>query len=331
MIWDVAQPRYSSGYFPLRNRASILIEMHAHKPFRERVLGNRAFLDALIAEVGRSGKDLVRAVERAEAETVALGAAKAEPSEIVVRWKVAEHGNTIVWPAFNWSLEESTVTGGRCVQYHPEKTRDVELEWRHLPVAELALARPRGYVVLSGWPQIEELVAGHGLLASRVVEDAEIEVETTRLSRPEFAAASYQGVVMVEDFEVTRQRERRAIPAGSLWIPADQPIFEVAVQLFEPEAPDSIVRWGVVSSVFERKIYIGLDRLEELAHGLLTDEGVSREWQAALQDPDFESDWEARYLWWYRRTPYWDETVGLLPVMRVLGPVELELEAWPGF
>ena len=68
---------------------------------------------------------------------------------------------------------------------------------------------------------------------------------------------------MVEEFDISRQTETRKVPGGSLWIPADQPNFEVAVQLFEPEAPDSLVRWGTVSSVFERKIYIGTDVLED--------------------------------------------------------------------
>jgi hypothetical protein len=329
MIWDVAKPRYSSGYFPLCNRASILIEMQAHKPFRDRVLANRAFIDELLAEVGRSGDALVRAVEGADAATVAMGIEDAEPSEIVVRWKVAEEGDTITWPAYDWTVEESTVTGGTKIQYHPGRAREVELEWRHLPVADLVLERPRGYLVLAGWPQIEDLILSHGLRASRLLERTELAAETIRLSQPEFADSSYQGVVMVEDFEVTRQRERYPIPAGSLWIPADQPSFEVAVQLFEPEAPDSIVRWGVVSSVFERKIYIGLDRLEELARGMLADEAIRREWEAALEDPDFASNHGARYLWWYRRTPYWDETVGLLPVMRLMEPVDLDLEPWP--
>jgi len=329
MIWDVAQPRYSTGYFPLRNRPSILIEMHAHKPFRDRVLANRAFMDELIEEMGRSGDELVRAVAEAEAATVAMGAADAEPSEIVVRWKVAEEGETIVWPAYEWSIEDSEVMGEKQVQYHPGKIREVEFEWRHLPVAELTLARPWGYLVLAGWPQIEELVIGHGLLASRLSEDIELEVETIRLSDPKLAAFPYQGVVMVEDFEVGRQREKRSIPAGSLWIPADQPSFEVAVQLFEPEAPDSIVRWGVVSSLFERKIYIGRDLLEQLASEMLTDEGVRSEWESALEDPEFAKDPGARYMWWYRRTAYWDETVGLLPVMRVKAPVDLDLEPWP--
>jgi hypothetical protein len=329
MMWDVAQPRYSSGYFPLRNRVSILIEMHAHKPFRDRVLANRAFIDELMAEAGRSGEALVRAVEQAEATTVKMGGEDAEPSEIVLRWKVAEEGEEITWPAYDWSVEESTVTGGTRVEYHPGKARGVELEWRHLPVAELTLARPRGYLVLAGWPQIEELVAGHGLRASRLTNDTDLEVETIRLSSPEFATSSYQGVVMIRDFEVSRQREQRSIPTGSLWIPADQPSFEVAVQLFEPEAPDSIVRWGVVSSLFERKIYIGLDRLEELADEMLADDSIRREWETALEDSDFADDRTARYLWWYQRTPFWDETVGLLPVMRVMNPVAIELEPWP--
>jgi hypothetical protein len=328
MIWDVAQPRYSTGYFPLRNRASILIEMHAHKPFRDRVLANRAFIDGLIAEVGRSGEALVRAVDQAEAATVAMGRADAEPSKIVVRWKVPEGAEKITWPAYDWSIENSTVTGGKRVEYHPGKIREVELDWRHLLAAELMFARPRGYLVLAGWPQVEELVAGHGLRASRLAADTELEVETIRLSSPEFATSSYQGVVMVDDFDVSRQKEQRTVPAGSLWIPADQPSFEIAVQLFEPEAPDSIVRWGVVSSLFERKIYIGIDLLEKLANEMLADDFVRREWETALEDPDFADDRTARYLWWYRRTAYWDETVGLLPVMRVMGPVDLDLEPW---
>jgi len=329
MIWDVAQPRYSSGYFPLRNRVSILIEMHAHKPFRDRVLANRAFIDELIEEAGRSGKELVRAVDEAEAATVAAGRADAEPSEIVVRWGVAEKGETITWPACYWTIVDSEVMGGKRVQYHPGKIREVELEWRHLPVAEQTLSRPRGYLVLAGWPQVEELVSGHGLRAFRLGEDTELEVETIRLSSPEFAASSFQGVVMVEDFEVSRQREHRKISAGSLWIPADQTSFEVAVQLFEPEASDSMVRWGVVSSLFERKIYIGLDLLEQLASEMLTDDKVRGEWEAALEDPDFAENPGARYMWWYQRTPYWDETVGLLPVVRVMAPVDFDLEPWP--
>ena len=329
MVWDVAQPRYSSGYFPLRNRPSILIEMHAHKPFRDRVFANRAFMEELIGEIGRSGKELVRAVTSADAAEISRGRTDSEPSEVVVRWSIAEESDTLTWPAYEWTVEDSVALGGKQVRYNPGEIREVDLEWRHAPVPELTLLRPRGYIVLAGWPQIEEVVAGHGLQAHRVEKIAELEVETIRLSKPEFATFPYQGVVMVEGFEASRQTERRTIPAGSLWIPADQPNFEIAVQLFEPEAPDSLVRWGAVSTLFERKIYIGTDVLEKLAREMLAEEAIRQEWEAALNDPDFAANRSARYLWWYRRTPYWDETVGMLPVLRVMQPATLDFEAFP--
>ncbi len=329
MIWDVAQPRYSSGYFPLRNRISILIEMHAHKPFRDRVFANKSFMEELILQAGRSGEALVAAVAEANAATVALGTEDADPSEIVLRWGVEEEGETITWPAYRWSQEDSVVSGGTRVRYHRGEISEVELEWRHLPVAELTLPRPRGYIVSAGWPQIEQVIAGHGLRTHRLTAEQEITVETTRLSDPEFASSPFQGTVMVRDFKTARQNERRSVPGDSLWIPADQPNFEIAVQLFEPEAPDSLVRWGAISSLFERKIYIGRDVLENLAKEMLNDPAVKKEWKEALEDPAFAEDGRARYLWWYKRTPFWDETVGLLPIFRVMGPPSFRFEAVP--
>jgi hypothetical protein len=329
MVWDVAQPRYSSGYFPLRNRVSILIEMHAHKPFKDRVYANRSFMEELILEVGRSGNELMNAVDAAEARTIALGEPDAEPSGVVIRWGVEEEGDTITWPAFEWTIEDSLVTGSKRIKYHPDRVREVELEWRHDPVPELTLPRPRGYIVLAGWPQIEEIVRGHGLQAIKIDKELELEVETARLSNPEFGSFPYQGVAMVQDFDVSRQTELRTIPAGSSWIPANQPDFEIAVQLFEPEAPDSLVRWGVVSSLFERKIYIGSGVLEDFAKEMIDDEEVRLQWETALEDTDFAGNRRARYLWWYQRTPYWDESVGLLPVMKVMAPSESAIAHLP--
>ena len=45
--------------------------------------------------------------------------------------------------------------------------------------------------------------------------DLELDVETIRLSDPQFATAPYQGVVMVATFAISRHTECRSIPAGS--------------------------------------------------------------------------------------------------------------------
>jgi hypothetical protein len=168
-----------------------------------------------------------------------------------------------------------------------------------------------------------------GLLGQRLAEPAEIEVETMRVADPDFAERSYQGLTQVTA-RVERRPERRTLPAGTLWIPADQPDFEVAVQLLEPEAPDSLLAWGLLSSVFEQKEYIDFRVLEGLAREMSKDPQVAAAWQEALEDQTFAGNAFARYLWWYRRTPYWDETVGLVPVFRMMtAPAGLKTQAWP--
>jgi hypothetical protein len=118
---------------------------------------------------------------------------------------------------------------------------------------------------------------------------------------------------------VERLQESAAVPAGTLWIPADQPHFDVAVQLFEPDAADSLFSWGLLSSALERKEYIEPRVLEPIVRRRLAeDPALAAEWAAALEDPAFAADPGARWLWWYRRTPYWDDTVGRLPVFRAL-------------
>ena len=123
-----------------------------------------------------------------------------------------------------------------------------------------------------------------------------------------------------------RRAERRRVPYGAIWIPADQPDFAVAVQLFEPEAPDSLLSWGLLSSIFEQKEYIDSRVLEELAREMVKDPKVAGELQQAMKDEKFAKDPFARYLWWYRRTPYWDETLGLLPIYRVMQAPRLKTE-----
>lgn len=313
----VAEPRYATGYFPLRNRPSILVETHSYKPYRDRVLANRDFLAALVAEVNRDPASLVAAVAAAEARTVALGRPDAPPSDAVLSWADAPVPDRIRLPVYAWSLAPSQVTGTPILTYRRGEVREIEVDWIHRGVAAKVVPRPRGYLVRPGWPEIEARLAGHGLTVHRLERAVELEAETIRIAAPVFAPAPYQGLTAVTA-AVERRSERVALPAGSLWVPADQPDFELAVQLLEPEAPDSLFAWGLLSTVLERKEYIEPRVLEGLARERLADPAVAAEWRAALADPAFAADPAARSLWWSRHTPYWDPRFGLLPFVRVM-------------
>ncbi len=326
----VAQPRYSTGYFPLRNRPSILIENHSYKPYRQRVLANRDFLWALLDEIARDPAALTGAVAAAEAAEVAKGRPDAPPSEVAVDVEQSPASDPIRFPVYAGEVKTSLVSGGPLLLFHrPQgsEVKEIEVPWIHKSAVVKALPRPRGYLVLPGWPQIEARLRGQGLRVERLQEGAELAVETMRATEPKPAAASYQGLTRLTA-RIERSTETRQIPAGALWVPADQPDFEVAVQLLEPEAPDSLLSWGLLSSLFEGKEYVDARVLEGLAAGMLKDPRTAAEWDAALKDGKFAADPQARYQWWFRRTPYWDSTVGLLPYFRVMTSPHLTTRPW---
>ena len=316
----IGEPRYANGYLALRNRPMVLIETQSHQPYERRVLATRDFLAALLAEVGRDGAALRAAVAAAEAHTVALGRPEAPASEIAIALAVAPATDRVRFPVYEWSTETSQVTGQPYTRYRHGVVREIEVPWAHQGRVVQSAVRPRGYVVLPGWPEIESRLAAHGLESVRLARPLELPVEVYRLGEPQPAPRSYQGLTRVR-VESARRSETRTLPAGALWVPADQPDFEVAVQLFEPAAPDSLLQWGLLSTLFENKEWADPWIVEDEARRLLAaDPQLAAEWQRALADPKLAGDRQARYFWWFRRMKWYDEANGLLPVFRVVEP-----------
>lgn len=326
----VADPRYSSGYFPLRQRPSILVEMHSYKPYRDRVLALEAFLAGLLEETARGGRELVAAVSAAEAAEIRAGLAAGDPDAeappVVVDWdarSTEDTGDTVRWPVYAWEMEDSRALGVPLLHYRRGEIAGgdpagLEVPWIHRPAAVLERPRPRGYLVLPGWNEIASRLEAHGLAAQRIDQAFEATAEVTRLSNPTFAATPYQGRHRLEDVAVSRTTEAFQVPPGALWVGADQAHFPLAVALLEAEAPDSLLRWGLLSSLFERNEYIEPRVLEPLVREMLETPEHRAAWEAAVAaDPELEGDPGARWMWWYQRTPYWDDHVGLYPVLRL--------------
>ena len=326
----VGQPRYATGYYPLRNRPSILVENHSYKTYERRVLANRDFMLALLEEIASSPQDLIDAVGTAERLTVKRGRPDAPASNVVLRYTETEATDRVLFSVYEWYHEPSEVLGVPLLRFRRGKLREIEVPWVHRSREAVTAPRPRGYLVLPGWPDIESRLAGHALRVEELRRAVELDVQVLRLSGPEtssWANPSYQGLTGIR-VNVERRTERRRFPPGTLWVPADQPDFEVAVQLLEPEAPDSMTRWGLLNIVLERKEYIGAQVLEEVVREMLQDPEHAAAWKEALRDEAFAGNPSARAAWWYRRTVYWDETVGLLPVMRLMKPARLETVPW---
>jgi len=317
---SVFSPRYATGYFPVRNVPSILVETHALKSFGDRVRSNAVFLRALLERTGKSAKDLLAARERAR--TAARTASIGSPVVVAAEGDAARP-ESVDFPTYAWTEAVSEVTGQPVVRWDRTRQKTIRIPSLEHARATVTVPRPAAYLIPAGFGNVEERLKAHRIRYEVLPAARTLAVGTSRASSVAFAKTSYQGRVRVEA-KISHAVETRVIPAGSLYVPLDTELANVAIALLEPEGPDSLFSWGELSSCLEEKEYMDTRVLDALAREMLAkDPALRAEWEEKLRDPRFAEDARARHRFFYRKTPYFDETVGLVPVFRLDAPLSV--------
>jgi len=196
----------------------------------------------------------------------------------------------------------------------------------HLPFKDVVIPKTHvvaptgGYIVAAAdaaW--LGEKLTLHGIHFERLAKsEAGAHVETFRATKVAYSKAPFEGHTTMT-FEGQWQPETRDITAGSLFVPIAQPNARVLVALLEPRAPDSFAAWGFFNTAFEQKEYLEAYVAEDVARDIL-----ARDPQAAAafkkriaEDPEFAASPQARFDFFYRLSPAWDERLNLYPVYRV--------------
>jgi hypothetical protein len=119
--------------------------------------------------------------------------------------------------------------------------------------------------------------------------------------------------------------------AGSVVVPMEQRAARIAMQWLEPLGPDSALQWGFFDSIFEQKEYGEGYVLERLARRMLAeDPKLKVEFdQKVASDSKFAGSPHERLNWFFERSPWWDERIGLYPVGKVDSIRELPLQRPP--
>jgi hypothetical protein len=314
-------PRFSTGYTPIRNRPGILIETHMLKPYRPRVIGTYDFLRFTLAEVSRDPESLLKAVREADDKTLADGHAFDPARRYPLDFELTDKATPHKIRALESQTEMSDISGAPYVTFG---TRPVEMTvpmYDELRV-KTAVAPPLYYIIPVQWSDVIEVLRAHGLNLQTTKEERTIDIESYRFVAVKWAGGPFEGQLM-PSFKAEVVRERRTFPAGSVIVPLAQESAKVALNLLEPEAPDSLVHWGFFNATFEQKEYAENYILEKLAREMLaSNPSLREEFQKKLAtDPKFAASPRARLEFFYQRSPYWDKQMNLYPVGRIITPL----------
>ena len=302
--------RYSNGWGAAAHVPTILIENHSLKPHEQRVLGTYIFIEEALKLMADKGADL----RAATASDKTLRPAEIPANFVSDPTPVA----TRDFLGIRYETYDSPASGRREVRWLGEPDPEI---WK-LPYygskPSLILKRPTAYWVPATRADLIERLRVHGVQMEPLDAARTLPVSMLRLIDPTLAPRANEGHVQATVKDIKVEARDWTFPIGSVRVPTDQPLGDVAVLLLEPQSSESFFAWGMFPEVLSRVEYIEGYAIAPLAERMMAaDPALKAEFEAKLAaDPAFAANGDARLSWFYERTPFYDDRYRLYPVAR---------------
>jgi hypothetical protein len=309
-------PRFSTGYWAIRNRYSLLVETHSWKDYPTRVRITHNIIVKLAEMMAKQGKAWRALARDADARSTKLGG-----TDVTLDHETGPHTVSIDFRGYAYTREPSPVSGALVTRYDPTKPQIWRIPFRDTIVPKVTVRAPRGAYIVpaahAAW--MAERLAVHGIRFERLDRASRAStVEAFRATNAEFGTRPFENHFTAK-LDGQWKPEKRDIPAGSLIVPIAQPKALLVMTLLEPQSSDSYAAWGFFNFAFEQKEYIEPYVAEDIARDLLArDPAVAAEFKQRLAtDPAFAKDPQARLDFFYKRHASFDERMNLYPILRI--------------
>jgi hypothetical protein len=334
----VYSPRFSTGYFPQRNRFTVLVETHSWKDYAHRVRMMRTTISSLAELVAVHGRNWLELAHQADQAAMKLGGTKV-PLDFTSSWReppqaggatvdrdASTPGRVIEFRGYAYTRTPSPISGGLVTRYDPKTPQIWRVPLRdQVNVAVSATVPLGGYVIPAAFTaDIALRLEAHGVAFSRLRGGEEkFAARAFRATEVRFSAVPFEGR-MRADLAGAWHEEMYAPQDGALFVPTAQPLARLVVALFEPLAPDSFAAWGLFNACFEQKEHMEPYVAERIAEEMLEhDPRLAAEfWSRCERDAKFAASPIARLEFFLRRHASWDARYNLYPVLRLEANLE---------
>ncbi|HEX8432973.1 MAG TPA: M14 family metallopeptidase [Longimicrobium sp.] len=236
------RPRFGNNYAGLRNRFGILSEAFAYLPFDQRIAVTGEFVNGVLDWARAHATAIRRATEAADRRSVA-----GETLALTARVRRGDRPLDILMGAVDTLRHPYT---GEMMMRRRDVSRVERMpDFSTFAAAETTTA-PAAWLVPAELTEVAERLAAHGVRVERLAAPARMMVEEFRIDSTR-AGEAFQG-----------HRERRVwgryvsvereVPAGTLRVPAAQPLGRLAFTLLEPGSDDGFLDWNLLDSPLER-------------------------------------------------------------------------------
>jgi len=228
--------RYGTNYFALRNRVAVLSEAYSYCDFATRIAATRAFVLTLLQQLVARRDDALETMRDAD-ERLTRGDAAWFGSATV--FAEAEQLPVLVGEVERVQADDRPLRLVRGDEATPE-TMPVVRRFRATRQRRL----PRAWAVQHATAEVKQRLQWHGVTFTELEQGATRRAErfaVDKKRKPKRPFQGHQELVLEGHWQPAEDLE---LLAGTLIVPADQPLARLAATLLEPESEDSLSSWN---------------------------------------------------------------------------------------
>ena len=305
-------PRYSSGYAALHHTTSFMPETHMLKPYKDRVLSTKAFLEIMLDYVHENRIEIIENRRKARSEYN-----KNKMADI--QWEMdRDAAEKLKFKGYRAEQKKSKVTGKDRLYYNHEHPYEKDVPFYNSYKASKSVRVPAQYIFPQAYTEIAERLEWNGVIIERQKKDESIEVEAYYIRDFENLEA-YEGHYLHYNTSVEKKNIELKFRKGDFVINTDQQSLRYIIETLEPEAPDSYFSWNFFDGILMQKEYFSPYVFEDSAWKILqSDPGLKSEFERKKRsDVDFAADANAQLRFIYENSPHYEATHRRYPVYKV--------------
>jgi hypothetical protein len=244
------RPRFGNNYAGLRNRIAILSEAYSYLDFKGRIDVTAAFVEEIWRSAADNAQRILSLTALADRQFTAPPTQK--PVELGVDFQIRALPE-LVDIAVGDVNKQLNPRSGKEMSQMTDLAVPVKMKDYGVFEATRLVPMPKGWLIPRPLVESPRMAAAidrlkwHGLAMRTISSDGPVTVERFLISEVVRAERSFQGHREAR-LRGTLQKAQLSVSAGSLFVPANQPLARLAFYLLEPESDDGLVTWNIIEA-----------------------------------------------------------------------------------
>ena len=307
-------PRYATGYTTLFNTMGTVAETHMLKPYNDRV---RATYDNMLSSMNYTAKNS-KEIQKLMGESLAEYQPK---MNYPLQWKIdSTKFKMIDFKGYEAGKKASEVSGKPRLFYDRNKPFNRKVKFYDQYIATKKIIIPSYYIIPRSEQKVLEYLKRNNIIMKPIQQDSTIAAEQYKISGYKTVKNPYEGHYLHYDTQIKSETGIFKFKKGDVLVPSKQYGVKYILETLEPEATDSFFNWNFFDGILGQKEYFSDYVFEDTATELLkTNINLRTAFELEKKsNADFAKDGRAQLEWVYKHSDYYEGSVGLYPIFRIL-------------